>query len=128
VRSDGPPETIDGLVLAAARIAEDLIARCSPSEEALFAFAAGVVTAGRSPDRRAASLAFELATGLLDNAPAGHAWSETRGRLSTTKLFAWLLMQSQPAVASGPETRLSTEISGYIRDTLTLGKQAADQT
>jgi len=125
VRSDGPPETIDGLVLAAARIAEDLIARCSPSEEALFAFAVGVVRAARSSDRAATPLAFELAAGLLDNVPAGRAWSETRARLSTTKLFAWLFLQSQLAVPGGPETPLSTELSGYIRDTLTIREQPA---
>jgi len=113
VGSDGSRAASDGLVLAAARIAEDLIARCTPSEEAIFAFAAGVVTAARSSDRRAASLAFELAAGLLDHVPAGGGWSETRGRLSTTKLFAWLLMHAQAAVVSGSETRLSTEISGY---------------
>jgi len=102
----------DALVLAAGRVAEDLIARCSPSEEAVFSFAAAVAEAAHSSDRRAAPLAFELASGLLDNVPAGRAWSETRGRLSTTRLFAWLLLQSQPAVAGALETHVSAEVSG----------------
>lgn len=41
--------------------------------------------------------------------------------------LAWLFMQSQLAVAGGPETRLSTELSGYIRDTLTISEQPAEQ-
>ena len=114
-------------MLAAARIAEDLVSGCSPSEEAVFTFAAGVVRAARTSDRRAPQLAFELATGLLDNVPAGRAWSETRGRLSTTRLFAWLLLQSQPAVAGALETHVSAEVSGYIRDTLTIREQPAEQ-
>jgi hypothetical protein len=96
MQSNGAPSPAarDALVLAAARIAEDLISRCSPSQEAVFAFAAGVVGAGQRSDRRAVRLAFELAAGLLDNVPGGRAWSETRGRLWTTKLFAWLLLQA----------------------------------
>ncbi|MBA3420907.1 MAG: hypothetical protein H0U12_03285 [Thermoleophilaceae bacterium] len=82
-------------MLAAARIAEDLVSRCLPSEEAIFAFAASAVMAARISDRRATPLAVELATGLLDNVPPGRVWNETRGRLSTTKLFAWLLLRSQ---------------------------------
>lgn len=105
MQSNGPPAPAasDALVLAAARIAEDLTSRCSPSEEAVFAFAAGVVRAGHSSDRRAVPLAFELAAGLLDNVPAGRAWSETRGRLSTTKLFAWLLLQPHHEAAQSDE-------------------------
>lgn len=112
MRSDGSPASAesDSLVLAAARIAEDLIVRCSPSEEAVFAFAAAVVRAAQSSDRHAAPLAFELAAGLLDNVPTGRAWSDTHGRLSTTKLFAWLLLQSQPVVAGTPETHDSRPI------------------
>jgi len=101
MRSDGSraPTASNAVVLAAARIAEDLISGCAPSEEAVFTFAASVVRAARTSDRRAGQLAFELATGLLEKVPPGRVWSETRGRLSTTKLFAWLLLQSQPAVA-----------------------------
>jgi len=101
MRSDGSPAPAarDALVLAAARIAEDLEARCSPSEEAVFTFVASVVSAGLSTDRRAPHLAFELATGLLDNVPAGRVWSESRGRLWATKLSAWLLLQARPEVA-----------------------------
>ena len=105
MRSDGSPipAASDALVLAAARIAEDLVASCSPSEEAVFTFAASVVDAARSSDRRAAQLAFELATGLLDNVPAGRVWSETRGRLWAIKLFAWLLLQPHHEVAETNE-------------------------
>lgn len=98
MRSDDgspPSAACDAVVLAAARIAEDLVSRCLPSEEAIFAFAASAVRAARISDRSATPLAVELATGLLDSVPPGRAWSETRGRLSTTKLFAWLLMRSQ---------------------------------
>lgn len=84
----------DALVLAAAQIAEDLVSRRSPSEEAIFTFAASVVTAARAADPHGLALAFELANGLLDGVPADQAWGETRGGLSTTKLFTWLLLQS----------------------------------
>lgn len=120
--SSSGPATTDALVLAAAQIAEDLLSDCSPSEEALFSFAASVVEAGRSSDRRAASMAFELASGLLDHVPAGRAWSETRGRLWTIKLVAWLHLQG----FGTPEMHVSAQFSGYIRDMLTPGKQPTD--
>jgi hypothetical protein len=96
---DAPPRSAasDSLVLAAARIAEDLISRCSPSEEAVVAFAASAVAAARTPDERAGPLALELADGLLNGVPAGRMWDETRGRLSAMKLFVWLLLQSPQA-------------------------------
>lgn len=102
MRSDGLPtlaET-DALVLAASKIADDLISCCSPSEEAVFTFAACVVSAARAPGPRAARLGFELAAGLLDNVPAGQEWRETRGRLWATKLCAWLLLQPGQRQAS----------------------------
>jgi len=105
MRSDGLPTSseTDALVLAASKIADDLISFCSPSEEAVFSFAVCVASAARAPEPRAVRLAFELAAGLLDNVPAGRAWSETRGRLWATKLFAWVLLQTQPAVANARE-------------------------
>ena len=102
-------------MLAAARIAEDLVSRCLPSEEAIFAFAASAVRAAQISDRRATPLAVELATGLVDNVPPGRVWSETRGRLSTTKLFAWLLSQSQAeadlyGAADGPRAEIGSPV------------------
>ena len=104
-------------MLAAARIAEDLVSRCLPSEEAIFAFAASAVRAARISDRRATPLAVELATSLVDNVPPGRVWSETRGRLSTTKLFVWLLLQSQAeadlyGAADGPRAEIAHQWAG----------------
>lgn len=86
-------------MLAAARIAEDLVSGCTPSGEAAFTLAASVIGAARAADPRAGQLAFELAANLLENVPHGHVWAETRGRLSATKLFAWLLLQAVPDLA-----------------------------
>ncbi len=119
--SSSGPATTDALVLAAAQIAEDLLADCSPCEEAVFTFAASVVEAGRTSDRPAASMAFELASGLLDHVPPGRAWGETHGRLWTTKLVAWMHLQA----FGDPEMHVSAQFSGYIRDTLTPGKHSA---
>ncbi len=97
--------TRDALVLAAAQIAEDLVSRCPPREETIFTFAASVVSAARAADPHALALAFELADGLLEGVPADPAWGETRGGLSTTKLFTWLLLQSaqgRPTVGRWP--------------------------
>jgi len=118
MRSDddsSPSAASDAVVLAAARIAEDLVSRCLPSEEAIFAFAASAVRAAQISDRRATPLAVELATGLVDNVPPGRVWSETRGRLSTTKLFAWLLSQSQAeadlyGAADGPRAEIGSPV------------------
>lgn len=82
-------------MLAAARIAEDLVSGCTPSEKAVFTLAASAVRAARVSDRRAG----ELAASLLENVPHGRVWAETRGRLSATKLFAWLLLQAVPDLA-----------------------------
>lgn len=87
-------EICDAIVLAAATIAEDLIVGCSPAEDAMFGLSSLIVAADREHDDPAASaLAVELATGLLENVPSGVGWNETRGRLWSLRLFAWLVAQ-----------------------------------
>jgi hypothetical protein len=87
-------DTRAGLVLEAARIAEDLLAGCTPSESDIFALAARVLAANRDSNVGACQLALELATGLLEHVPNGPGWNETRGRIWAIRLFAWFGQQA----------------------------------
>jgi hypothetical protein len=80
-------------VLAAAQIAEEMLAGRPPADKTMFCFAAQLHRANRARDASAVRLAFEMASALLDNAPNGSLWAETRGRLWTLKLAAWLSIQ-----------------------------------
>jgi hypothetical protein len=84
-------EACDAIVLGAARIAEDLIAGCSPAEDAVFGLVSLIVAADRARDPAASALAVDLASALLENVPSGVGWNETRGRLWALRLFAWLV-------------------------------------